>query len=77
MISATSISSTGLAAASRSFAGTAERVVDIGTSLPSATQVDLSSAAVQLIADKAAFTANAAVLRAVTESERKVLDIRV
>ena len=77
MISATSISSAGLAAALQRFESTASRVAEIGTSLPSATQVDLSSTAVQLIEDKAAFTANAAVLRASHQAERKVLDLLV
>ena len=77
MISATSISSAGLVAASQRFASSATQVAEIGTSLPSATQVDLSSTAVQMIEDKAAFTANAAVLRASDAMERKVLDIRV
>ncbi len=75
MISATSISSSGLVAATRSFAGTATRVAEIGTSLPSATQVDLSDTAVRLIEDKAAFAANAAVLRTSDAAERRVLDI--
>ena len=77
MISATSISSAGLAAASQRFESTATRVAEIGTSLPSAAQVDLSSTAVQLIEDKAAFAANAAVVRASDAMERTVLDIRV
>ncbi|WP_246686524.1 MULTISPECIES: hypothetical protein [unclassified Methylobacterium] len=52
-------------------------MAEIGTSLPSAAQVDLSSTAVRLIEDKAAFAANAAVLRASDAMERTVLDIRV
>ena len=77
MISATSTSSAGLVVATRNFASTATQVAEIGTSLPSATQVDLSSTAVRLIEDKAAFAANAAVLRASVAMERKVLDILV
>lgn len=77
MISATSIGSGGLAAAAQRFGARAETVAAIGTSLPGATQVDLSSAAVRLIADKAGFEADAAVLRMAVETDRKVLDIRV
>lgn len=77
MISATSISSAGLGAASQRFEATATRVAEIGTSLPSATQVDLSDTAVRLIEDRAAFAANAAVLRTSDAAERRVLDILV
>lgn len=77
MISAISVSTGGMAAASQRFATAAEGIATLGTSLPSPTQVDLSSTAVQLIEDKADFGLNAAVLRSSLETEKRVLDILV
>ncbi|MCC0807587.1 hypothetical protein FPV16_15345 [Methylobacterium sp. W2] len=77
MISATSISSGGMAAASQRFSNAAEQIATIGTSLPSPTQVDLSSSAVQLIESKADFELNTAVLKSTLDTEKRVLDILV
>ncbi|WP_019903232.1 hypothetical protein [Methylobacterium sp. 77] len=77
MISATSISSGGMAVATQRFNNAAESIATVGTSLPSATQVDLSSSAVQLIESKAEFGINAAVLKSSLDTDRRVLDILV
>ena len=75
MISAVSISTGGMAVAAQRYAAAAEDVATIGTSLPQATQVDLSATAVQLIESKADFGLNAAVLRSSVDTEKRVLDI--
>ncbi|WP_375409113.1 hypothetical protein [uncultured Methylobacterium sp.] len=77
MISAVSISAGGMAVASQRYAGAAEDVATMGTSLPQATQVDLSATAVQLIESKAAISLNAAVLKSSVDTEKRVLDILV
>ena len=75
MISAVSISAGGMAAASQRYSAAAEDVATMGTSLPQATQVDLSATAVQLIESRAEFGLNAATLRSSLETEKRVLDI--
>ena len=50
-------------------------IAAIGTSLPSATQVDLSTTAVQLMQEKANIGMNTAILKSTLDSERRVLDI--
>ncbi|GJD31428.1 hypothetical protein PMNALOAF_2686 [Methylobacterium adhaesivum] len=77
MISAVSISSGGMALAAQQFAETAKDVVVYGTSLPSPTQVSLSSMALELIANKNDVSLNAAVLRSSLDTEKRVLDILV
>ena len=77
MISAVSISAGGMAAASQRYAVAAEKVATIGTSLPQATQIDLSATAVQMIESKAEFGLNAAVLKSSVDTEKRVLDILV
>ncbi|GJE15585.1 hypothetical protein [Methylobacterium marchantiae] len=77
MISATSISSGGMAVAAQRFSSAAESIATLGTSLPSPTQVDLSSSAVRLIESKAEFGINAAVLKSSLDTDRRVLDILV
>ncbi|WP_027174214.1 hypothetical protein [Methylobacterium sp. 10] len=85
MSSAISISSGGMVAASQRFGNAAEQIASVGmtlpspmqveTSLPSATQVDLSSSAVQLMESKASFELNTAVLTSSLDTEKRVLDI--
>ncbi|KQP08152.1 MAG: hypothetical protein Q7T93_12735 [Methylobacterium sp.] len=75
MISAVSISSGGMAAATQRFAQAAEGVATIGTSLPAATQVDLSSTALNLMEAKTDVSLNAAMLRTALDMEKRVLDI--
>ena len=75
MINAVSISSGGMAAATQRFAQAAEGVAAMGTSLPDATQVDLSSAALQMMEAKAEVGLNAAVLRLSVDLDKRVLDI--
>jgi phage tail protein X len=75
MISAISASSGGLQAATQRYATAAEGIAAIGTSLPSATQVDLSTTAVQLMQEKANIGMNTAILKSTLDSERRVLDI--
>lgn len=77
MISAVSISTGGMAVAAQRYAAAAEDVAIIGTSLPQATQVDLSATAVELIESKAAISLNAAVLKSSVDTEKRVLDILV
>lgn len=77
MISAVSISTGGMAVASQRYAAAAEDVATIGTSLPQATQVDLSATAVQLIESKSAVGLNAAVLKSSLDTEKRVLDVLV
>lgn len=77
MISAVSISTGGIAAASQRYGTAAVGIATLGTSLPSPTQVDLSSTAVQLIEAKADFSLNAAVLRSTLDTEKRALDILV
>ncbi|MCJ2083480.1 hypothetical protein [Methylobacterium sp. J-090] len=47
----------------------------IGSSLPAATQVDLSSTALQLTEARTDFGLNAAMLRTSLDMEKRVLDI--
>ncbi|MCK2054235.1 MULTISPECIES: hypothetical protein [unclassified Methylobacterium] len=75
MVSAISASSGGLLAATQRYATAAEGISTFGTSLPSATQVDLSTTAVQLIQEQANIGLNTAVLKSTIDSERQVLDI--
>ncbi|KQP33888.1 hypothetical protein ASF49_08510 [Methylobacterium sp. Leaf104] len=75
MVSAISASSGGLLAATQRYATAAEGVATIGTSLPSATQVDLSTTAVQLLQEKSNIGMNTAILKSTLDSERRVLDI--
>lgn len=75
MINAISASSGGLQAATQRYATAAEGIATLGTSLPSATQVDLSTTVVQMMQEKANIGINAAILKSTFESERKVLDI--
>lgn len=75
MISAVSISTGGMAAASQRYAAAAEDVATLGTSLPQATQIDLSATAVQLIESKAEIGLNAAMLKSSLDTEKRVLDI--
>ncbi|MGU3361749.1 hypothetical protein ACLBWX_15560 [Methylobacterium sp. M6A4_1b] len=75
MVSAISASSGGLLAATQRYATAAEGIAAIGTSLPSATQVDLSTTAVQLLQEKSNIGMNTAILKSTLESERRVLDI--
>ncbi|WP_082503797.1 hypothetical protein [Methylobacterium sp. Leaf117] len=75
MVSAISASSGGLLAATQRYATAAEGISTFGTSLPSATQVDLSTTAVQLIQEQANIGLNTAVLKSTINSERQVLDI--
>ncbi len=75
MINAMSISAGGMAVAAQRFSAAAESVASIGTSLPSATQVDLSTTAMQLLESKAQFGINAAVLKSSIEADKRVLDI--
>ncbi|SFG90799.1 hypothetical protein [Methylobacterium gossipiicola] len=77
MINAVSISSGGIALAMQHYAETAKDVVTIGTSLPSPTQISLSSMALELIANKNDVSLNAAVLRSSLDMEKRVLDITV
>lgn len=77
MISAVSISSGGMALAVQQFAETAKEVLVIGTSLPSPTQVSLSSMALELIANKTDVSLNAIVMRSSLDTEKRVLDILV
>ncbi|WP_292507264.1 hypothetical protein [Methylobacterium sp.] len=66
-----------MAAASQRYAVAAEEVATIGTSLPQATQIDLSATAVQLIESKFEIGLNAAVLKSSLDTEKRVLDILV
>lgn len=75
MVSSISASSGGLLAATQRYATAAEGISTFGTSLPSATQVDLSATAVQLIQEQANIGLNTAVLKSTIDSERQVLDI--
>ena len=75
MIGAVSASSGGLVAATQRYASAVEPVAAIGTSLPSATQVDLSTTAVQMLQSKTEIGMNTAILKSSLESERRVLDI--
>ena len=75
MIGAITASQAGLAAAMQRYGATAEGIAAIGTSLPAATQVDLSTTAVQMLQDKAAIDMNTAILKSTFDSERRVLDI--
>ncbi|KQU17653.1 hypothetical protein ASG63_09120 [Methylobacterium sp. Leaf94] len=75
MVSAISASSGGLLAATQRYATAAEGIAILGTSLPSATQVDLSTTAVQLMQEKANIGMNTAILKSTLDSERRVLDI--
>ncbi|MCJ2035201.1 hypothetical protein [Methylobacterium sp. J-068] len=75
MISAITASTSGLLAATQRYTTAAEGIATIGTSLPGATQVDLSATAVQLLQDKASIGMNTAILKSTFESERRVLDI--
>lgn len=75
MIGAIAASSGGLVAASQRYASAVEGVVALGTSLPSPTQVDLSTTAVQMMQEKANIGMNTAILKSTLESERRVLDI--
>ena len=75
MISAVSISSGGMAAATQRFTQAAEGVATIGTSLPAAAQVDLSTTALQLIQAKTDVSLNAAMMRSSLDMEKRVLDI--
>ncbi|KQP34053.1 hypothetical protein ASG60_00310 [Methylobacterium sp. Leaf469] len=75
MISAVSISSGGIAAATQRFAQAAEGIARIGTSLPAAAQVDLSTTAMQLLAAKTDVSLNTVMLRSSLDMEKRVLDI--
>ena len=75
MISAIAASSGGLVAATQRYASAAENVAAIGTSLPSATQVDLSATAAQMLQERANIGINTAVLKSSLDTERQVLDI--
>lgn len=75
MIGAITASQGGLAAATQRYGASVEAIAAIGTSLPAATQVDLSTTAVQMLQDKAAIGMNTAILKSSLESERRVLDI--
>ncbi|MDB5646679.1 hypothetical protein [Methylobacterium sp.] len=75
MISAIAASSNGIAAATQRFASAAEGIAAMGTSLPSATQVDLSTTAVQMMQEKVNIGMNTAILKSTLDSERRVLDI--
>jgi phage protein U len=87
MSSAISITSGGMAAASQRFGNAAEQIAAVGmtlpsptqveTNLPSATQVDLSSSALQLMESKAGFDVGTAVLKSTLDTEKRVLDILV
>ncbi|HEX8417083.1 MAG TPA: hypothetical protein VF641_05705 [Methylobacterium sp.] len=77
MISAVSISTGGLAAATQRYGRAAEGVAMLGTSLPSPVQMDLSVSAVQLIEAKADVSMNVALLRSTLDTEKRVLDILV
>ncbi|KQP58497.1 hypothetical protein ASG40_08115 [Methylobacterium sp. Leaf399] len=77
MISAVSISAGGLAAATQRYSAAAETVATLGTSLPQASQVDLSTTAIELIESKAAVALNTAVMRSSIETEKRVLDMLV
>lgn len=75
MISAVAASSGGLLGAMQRYAAGAEGIAAIGTSLPAATQVDLSTTAAQMMQEKANIGMNTAILKSTLESERRVLDI--
>ena len=75
MVNAISASTGGILAATQRYATAAEGIATIGTSLPRATQVDLSTTAVQMLQDKAAIDMNTAILKSTFDSERRVLDI--
>ena len=87
MSSAISISSGGMVAASQRFGNAAEQIASVGITmpspiqvdqiLPSPTQVDLSSSAVELMESKASFELNTAVLKSTPDTEKRVLDILV
>ena len=52
-----------------------ENVAALGTSLPSATQVDLSATAAQMLQERANIGINTAVLKSSLDTDRQVLDI--
>ena len=75
MIGSISASSGGIATALKRYDTAADSVAAIGTSLPAASQVDLSSTAQDLIESKAAVGLNTAILKTSLDTDRKVLDI--
>lgn len=75
MIGSISASTGGIATALKRFDSAADGVAAIGTSLPAASQVDLSSTARDLIESKAAVRLNTAILKSSLEADRKILDI--
>lgn len=75
MIDSISASTGGIATAMKRYDNAAENLAMIGTSLPAASQVDLSSTARDLIASKAEVGLNTAILKSSLDTERRVLDI--
>lgn len=75
MIGAVSASSDGIISALKRYNTAAEGVATMGTSLPAASQVDLSTSARDLIASQSDVGLNTAILKSSLETERKVLDI--
>lgn len=75
MIGSVSASIGGLATAAQRDGNAAESVGPIGTSLPAAAQVDLSAAALQLIASTSNVGVEAATLTSSRDSDRRALDM--
>lgn len=75
MIDSISTSTGGIATGLQRFGDAAQSVATVGTSLPAAAQIDLSSTALQLVASKSEVGLNTAILKSSLESERRVLDI--
>ena len=80
MIDASRVASTGMAAASTRLGEAAGRVASSGAAaagLPEAAVVSLSDAALDVIASRASFAANAAVLRSADTMTQRLLDARI